>query len=231
MTRLLEEDLADLPEPVQRSLRRTGAIGRDIPKLVTIRQQGRIRSSIATRWLRFKATQTYDVAAPGFRWDARLKVAGVTVGRAIDVLEAGKGGMRVRLLGLLKVLDASGPEIDQGSLLRWLQESMFFPAVWATPLITWEPVDDRRAVATVSAGAQTVNGEFRFDAEGRLVDFYADRYRTTDDGYQLTGWSTPLQDHRRCNGLEVPGGGAGVWHLEDGEFEYVQIRLTKLAYT
>lgn len=231
MSVLTPDAIADLPAPVKRSLRRSGLVDRLIPTAVEVRQKGAIRTSPTGRWLRFTAQERYRLDEPEFVWEAKLKSAGLTVGRATDSLEAGRGRMHVRILGLLNVVDATGPEMDQGSLMRWLNETMWFPAAWASQVVSWEPVDENSAIGSVSSGGLSVRGEFRFDAEGRLVDFRADRYRDVKGAFEMTPWSTPLTEHARFDGVELPSYGAALWEFEEGNFEYIRIRATDVQYS
>lgn len=227
-----EELVSRLPVPVGRSLRWSGVVGTPVPAGVVVHQAGRIRTSEAGRWLRFKSQETYEVAQPGFEWRASLKVGPVTAGRAIDSLRDGAGRMHVQLLGLIRVVDATGREISQASLVRWLNETMWFPAVWATDLIRWQPVDDNTALGSVAAGDITAQAEFRFDDQGRLVNFFADRHR--DAGGRESAefrWSTPISEYAQLGGFQLPAGGAAVWHLPEGDFEYIQIRASHIEYT
>jgi hypothetical protein len=220
-----------LPAPVQRSLRRSGIVGTEIPASVVVRQDGQIRTNEDARWLRFKAVQEYSLDPPGFVWKAALKIGGLTVGKATDTLADGHGHVRVKLLGVFDVVDQSGPELDQGTLLRWLNETMWFPAVWATDAIRWQPVDGTSAIGSITIGDLTVQAEFVFDDVGRFVDFRADRYYADGTEFVLRPWSTPIDSHASFGGLELPASGHGVWALPDGDFEYVQIRATDISYT
>jgi hypothetical protein len=231
MPEVTEELIADLPEPVQRSLRRSGVVGRRIPDVVTVWQEGRIRTSPERRWLPFTAREQYRLDQPGFVWNAALKMAGMTLGRATDSLDDGHGRMKVRLLGLFTVVDEVGPEMDQGSLMRWLNETMWFPAAWATDVISWEPIDAVSAVGAVRSGENEVRGEFRFHPSGQMVDFLADRYRDVGERFEMTPWCTPITGHNRFEGIEVPTTGSAVWLVEGGTFEYIQIRVTKIRST
>ena len=228
---LSEESIAELPQPVQRSLRHSGIVGRNIPTAVRLRQEGQIRKGPDSRWLRFTAQEEYTLDPPRFHWRAALKIAGLTLGHATDSLLDGQGRMRVRLLGLLTVVDEAGPEMDQGTLMRWLNETMWFPAVWATSAVVWEPIDEMSAVASVSTGDLSVRAEFRFDNDGRLIDFRADRYRDIGSGFEMTPWSTPLTEHSLFDGIELPSSGSAVWILEEGDLEYIQIRLREIQYS
>lgn len=225
------EMIAGLPSPVQRSLHRSGIVGSEVPAAVIVRQDGRIRTDADARWLRFMAVEEYQLDPPGFDWSAALKMTGLTLGRATDSLRDGQGRMHVRLLGLFTVVDATGPEMDQGSLMRWLNETMWFPAVWATDVISWESIDESSAIGSVRVGDLSVCAEFRFDDDGRLVNFLADRYRDAESGFEMTPWSTPLTEHTRFNGFELPSYGSAIWNLEDGDLEYIRIRVTDVQYS
>ena len=223
-----EAAIEQLPAPVARSLRRSGVLGRPVPQRVSLRQQGEIL--LRGRWFPFTADESYTLEPPSFEWNAAVKLAGVPLARAKDSLADGRGGMHVRLLNLFSVVDATGPEMDQGALMRWLNETMWFPQVWATSVISWESVDDLRAIGRVSAGDQSVEAEFIFDAEGRLVDFGADRYRIDGETAALVPWRTPLSDHGTFDGVEVPVRGCALWELEAGDLEYIRLQITELRY-
>jgi Family of unknown function (DUF6544) len=223
-----EQRLADLPPPVRRSLSRSGVVGRPVPIGVTLQQRGTIL--MRDRWLPFTADQTYALDPPAFRWLAAVKGAGLPIARAEDTLDSGRGRMHARLFGLIPLVDASGPEMDQGALLRWLNETMWFPQAWATDVISWSPIDERSAIGSVSAGGLTVDAEFRFDDEGRLTDFRADRFRSVGSAFELSPWATPISAYARFDGVEVPAAGSAIWMLDDGDLEYIRIEITDLRY-
>jgi hypothetical protein len=225
------ESIAHLPEPVRRALYHAGVVGLPVPSTVSVIQEGRIRQAVDRGWISFSAVEEYDVATPGFVWNAALKKAGMPLGRVTDSLHDGHGRMLVRLLGMFTAVDATGVEIDQGSLMRWLNETMWFPAVWATDTISWDVGDTDTAVGSVQVGDSTARAEFRFDHVGRLVDFYGDRHRAVGTRFEMTAWSTPIGEHRQFNGVELPARGSAVWHLDSGPFEYIQIHATDVAYS
>jgi hypothetical protein len=109
---------------------------------------------------------------------------------------------------------------------------MWFPAVWATDLIRWESVDGNTAAGSVTAGDLTVRADFCFDDDGRLIDFRADRYRDVGkERFELTRWSTPIREYANLGGLHLPAGGAAVWHLPEGDFEYIEICASHIEYS
>lgn len=226
--RIDEQTISNLPTPVRRSLHRSGVIGHSIPQRVTLHQRGQIL--LRERWFPFTADEGYTLDPPGFEWRAVVRLTGIPIARAVDSLADGRGRMHVRLFGLFTVVDEEGPEMDQGSLMRWLNETMWFPHVWATGLISWESIDDTAAVGAVSAGGTSVEAEFRFDSEGRLIDFRADRYRIGDAGAELVRWATPLTSHRRFGGIEVPSEGTALWAVDEGDLEYIRIRVDDVRH-
>src|SRR5690554_1845213 len=48
-----EEDLRDLPEPVQRYLRYSGVVGRPVARTARLKQRGRIRQGEDSPWMAF----------------------------------------------------------------------------------------------------------------------------------------------------------------------------------
>lgn len=82
----------------------------------------------------------------------------------------------------------------------------------------------------MSAGEQTAQAESRFEGEGRLVDFRADRYRIGGEESALTPWSTPLSEHARFDGIEVPSYGCAVWATEPEDLEYIRIGIADIRY-
>ena len=93
-------------------------------------------------WVPLKAEQWYTVHPPGFVWDCTLFAGPVPVVRARDLYRAGEGHMLVKAVSAFTVADAKGEELDQGEMMRYLNEMMWFPGVpWkATSRSTpWTP--------------------------------------------------------------------------------------------
>jgi hypothetical protein len=225
---ITDESLVGLPAPVQRSLQRSGVLGEPVPSLVSLSQRGEIL--LGNRWMPFTATESYTLTPPSFRWEAVVRFAGVPLAWANDSLTDGRGRMHVRILRLFTVVDETGPEMNQGAVMRWLNETMWFPHVWTTDIISWTPVDDRSAIGSVTVGDLTVEAEFRFDDVGRLIDFHADRYRIDNSGSELAPWSTPISGHRRFGDLELPSAGSAVWTGDSGELDYIRLEVTDISF-
>ncbi len=122
-----EAMLESLPPPVQPYLSYTGVVGRPIARTVHLAQSGRMRLGPGQPWLSLRAKQYHSVQPPGFVWDGAVRAGPVAIGRARDMYVDGKGSMLVKALSLFGVVDAQGEEIDQGAMMRYLSEMVWFP--------------------------------------------------------------------------------------------------------
>ncbi|MCK5252776.1 MAG: hypothetical protein KAQ96_07490 [Thermoplasmata archaeon] len=223
-----EDDIEALPGPVRRYLRYTGTVGREYARTMRIEQKGSIRLKPGGRWLPFTAEQYYSADPVAFVWSAKVKMGPFTLLRAMDRYREGKGHMIGKLISSFTVVDGSGKEMDQGSLLRFLSEMMWFPSVYLSDRIQWEEIDEQTAKATIMDGGMEASATLHFDGDSRLADFVGPRYRMTDTGFELDQWSTPISDYRMFGGRRLPGVGSAVWNLETGDFTYIKIELTEV---
>jgi hypothetical protein len=225
-----ERDLARVPEPVARWLRAAHVVGTPVPCVISLRQEGRIRLRPNGVWLPFTARQDYTTDPPGFVWAADIRLAPFLSVRVLDRYIAGHGATEPRLLGLIPLQRAAGPEIDAASLQRYLNETMWFPAATLSPRVQWEPVDAHAARATIHDHEQRVSGLFIWDDRGQMATMTGDRFRTVDGRYLLTPWETPILAYGEFAGVRLPVAGEGVWHLASGDFTYITLRVTGIAY-
>src|SRR5690606_21654789 len=93
-----------------------------------------------------------------------------------DKYYEGKGNMLIKILSLITVADAAGEEIDQGTLVRYLAETVWFPTAALSNYIEWKQTVQDSAEATMSYKETTASGVFTFNEKGDVVDFTAQRY-------------------------------------------------------
>lgn len=228
-----EADLVPLPEPVQRYLRRTGAVDR--PRVHDFRATwtGRIRSAPDSGWMTFTADQFDTVVPPRrfFMMDARMK------GLPVDVLHSfdeNGASMRVRLLSVRSMVDARGVAFTRAETVTIFNDlCLYAPSALVAPDITWDPIDAHAAVAHFTLGPNTIAAELRFDDDGDLVDFLSnDRAAISPDGRTFTPmrWSTPVRDYTQIGPSRVARKAEVRWHPEPGAWTYGEFELTSLAY-
>jgi hypothetical protein len=222
--------LADLPAPVRRYLTHTGVVGKTIPRTVRLAYTGRIRQGSERAWMPLAAAQYYTVTPPGFIWIATVRIAGLPVMRVRDAYRNGRGAMLVKAGSLITVVDAAGPQMDQGAMMRYLNEMTWFPAAFLGESVRWKAIDDRSAEVTFTDHGRSITATMYFDADGRFVNFVGRRYRAVDSGYTLETWSTPNTGYGVFEGLRLPVSGKGVWNLAEGDQVYIELTLTRLEY-
>jgi hypothetical protein len=224
------EMLSTLPEPVRRYFEFSGVVGKPLVRAVTIKQSGRICQAPDKPWMRFRATETYSLDPPGFIWKAKAHRGGFTLFTVRDSYVEGRGGMRVKLAGLFPLVNASGPELDHSSAVRFLNEMMWFPSGYLRPNITWTVIDDTSAEVSLTAYGRSVSGKMYFAPDGRPTNFISRRYKDIGPGSEPQLWSTPATSYGLFCGLNLPIGGQAVWHLESGDFTYIDVRVEEITY-
>lgn len=227
---ITEANLDHLPTPVQRFMRFSRVVGTPWIKTVRLRYSGHFRMSPQKPWMPISVTQLYTTQPPTFLWKARFRMFGLPLMNAVDVYKDGHSRMHGKLLGRFTVVDGSGPEVLQGTMIRYLQEMTWFPSAYLYEYMTWQAVDDHSADVTFTDHGQSVGGRMYFDDEGRLLSFVAQRYGEFDKRYVIRTWATPATEYQPMAGLVLPIAGVGVWQLPDGDFPYVDIRIHEIAY-
>ena len=90
-----EADLTELPEPVQRWLRRANVLGRPRVTAVRLKQRGRIRENPDDAWMEFDAIEYYTTDPPAFLWHGSVKPMSIV--QAVDAYARGRGRLTVRV--------------------------------------------------------------------------------------------------------------------------------------
>jgi hypothetical protein len=233
---LSESDLDELPPPLAAYIRRSGAVGQ--PRVTSLYADfhGRIRNGPNAAWMPFtgKQVNTFGTHAQRmFLMDATKSGLPVIVFHAYADATA---TMRAKVLSLITVVDASGPEMDRGETVTVFNDLVVLaPGAITDAPVRWTAMDARHVRGVFTNGAQTVTAELTFDDAGDLVDFVSDdRLRASADGKSFTQqrWSTPLSGHRDAHGHRVLTSGEGRWHAPgpEGWFTYVELHFDDIIY-
>ncbi|HUT66851.1 MAG TPA: DUF6544 family protein [Spirochaetota bacterium] len=210
-----EEDIAGLPEPLQRYMRYAGVLGREHIGFVRCRQEGLFRMSPARDWVKMKAEQYSSYTSPHARlWIARMSPMSLFAVSGRERYYDGEGNMLIKLVSLFKVSDARDPEIAVSALITYLNDMVFVPTALLSDFVRWDPIDEKSARATIADHGLSAFAVFYFNEKGEIVNFVTeDRYMTVDGGYRKVPWSTPFLDYREMGGFMIPTSGEGIWHL------------------
>ena len=168
-----EQMITDLPTIVQKWVVNSGILGKELVQNVYLEQDLQMLMKPGQQnWSNAKARQYFTIQPPGFNWTVNLKInLGLSVvGR--DKFENGKGEMTIKLFSLIPIVNSKNSEkINQATLQRYLAEIVWFPSAALSRDITWDPVDDFSARATMEYNGTKGSGVFHFDASGNFKKF------------------------------------------------------------
>lgn len=229
---LTPEEIASLPEPVQKYLVFTGAVGK--PKVANMRVvfSGSMKRSIKSPWMPILSQQYnfFDDYARFFYIRAKL------FGIPFDGLHAyseDRATMQIKIASLFQVVDAKGEKMFKGETVTVLNDiCLLAPAAMVDEHIQWVTLDDLQVKAIFSHRGVKVSAVLTFAEDGRLVDFLSDDRCYCEDGknYLIYPWSTPIRRYAEVDGRMVPAYGEAIWHLPEAEYCYAKFDLSEIKY-
>jgi len=225
---LTEADIAPLPPPVRRYIALTGSIGRPVVTEITLQFDATMYDAPGAPGMTGPVVQyeRFDLPRRLFLMTTQMKGLPVAV---LHDFNRDRATMRVRLAGLVNVVDIGGPELTRTETVTILNDLCFFaPSRLIDPALTWTPIDDNRARVDFSLGPNTVSAELVFNEAGELVDFVSDdRGMLEKDGsLRILRWTTPMSTYGDFGGWRLASEGDAIWHRPDGPFTYGHMRLT-----
>jgi hypothetical protein len=79
--------------------------------------------------------------------------------------------------------------------------------------LKWAPVDDRKALATLTANGVTVSLEFRFNGRDEIIGIYTPaRWGSIDGGFKQVAWEGHFRNYHARDGMIVPAEGEVGWY-------------------
>ncbi|WP_458188131.1 DUF6920 family protein [Haladaptatus sp. NG-WS-4] len=227
-----KDSLEGLPEPVQRYFQTVLEEGQPYVRAVRLHQRGEFRLGGATgAWKPLEATQHFTVDPPGFVWDAEIEMMPFVPTRVVDAYKAGSGSLHAKLLSTIPVADVEpSPEMDEGELLRYLGESVWFPtALLPDEGVEWKPIDDQSARAMIEHDGNTASLVFHFDDRDEVERVFAEgRYRQEDDSFEP--WTGYFRNYQVRNGMRIPIDAEVAWNLPDGDVSYWRASIEEIEH-
>jgi len=138
--------------------------------------------------------------------------------------------MQIKALSLIPVVDAHGPEIDQGTLLRYLGEMIWFPTAALSDYLSWEEVDAHSAKVIMNYGGVSASGIYQFNEQGDISSFKAQRYMEKNGQYSLEDWGAVVTSYKEFNGIRIANKGQVIWYLNSGAFTWYQYEILQVDY-
>jgi hypothetical protein len=218
-----EHELESLPDPVRRYFEAAIAPGTPLATSARFRMVGSIK--LGERWVPFRARQ---IEAPhhGFVWFAR---AGVIVGS--DRYADGHGVMNWRVLGLISVMRADGPDVSRSAAGRVGAEAVWVPTALLPRFgATWTATDPHHVKARYRLDETDIELHFTLGDDARVRCVVFDRWGDPDStgswGYHPFGFE--VTGHASFDGVTIPSSGRAGWFYgtdrwNEGEFFRAEI--------
>jgi hypothetical protein len=224
--------LESLPPPVSRYLRTAGAASHAAIRSARLRHGGTMTPAPDARPLAIRGRQYFAADPPGFVWWGRARLAPGAWIDARDKVIAGAAGMRIVMESTTTLQDATGPELDQGALVRMLAELIWLPTSFLDRrYVTWEPVDGSTARARLRSNGREVAATFEFGTDGLPARITADRYRDLGGGKSvLTPFFGVVRDWREVDGLLVPFDIEAGWIIDGRPFTFARFLVESLEF-
>jgi hypothetical protein len=206
--------------------------GRSHIRFVELEQEGEFRMKPDSKWLPFTARQHFSTTPPGFIWDARIRMAPLLDVRVVDMYSNGRGGLLAKLGGAFTVArESGGKELDTGELMRYLAETVWFPAaLLPSPHLKWEPIDENCAMAVLSDSGYEARLQFEFNDRGEIIRSSGERHLRLDGTYRKMNWIGSYSDYQLRDGMRIPMRASVSWSVTEGEWNYWRGRVTQVQY-
>lgn len=217
-----EEDIVNLPLPVQKYFRYCGYIGK--PKMSFMKATfkdvdfsfGKDKSVIKIDY-----TQYNFVNEPHRFAYIDSSMYGIPF-EGLDSYTAGNGSMKGVLAKLFTLFNQTGENMDKACLATYLSECLIIPNAALQDYVVWEEIDDLHVKATISYYGITAGGIFTFNSNGEMLSFVTDDREViaTDGISEKVKWSAVFGEYAEKDGIKKPTVLKAIWHYDDGDLVY-----------
>jgi hypothetical protein len=211
----LSSQLSGLPEAARLYLGHAIASGSKLASAVRLRMHGEIKLG---RWFPFEAEQVMR-SDRGMIWSARVSMRGMPV-RGSDRLLDGEGGMRWKLLGIIPVMTASGPDITRSAAGRLAGESVWLPSTLCGENVSWSAPELLRPRARFTVQGEKAELALCIDGSGRLKSLKFPRWGNPGGGgFRYVDFGGLVEEEGTFGGYTIPTRLRVGWYFGTDRFE------------
>jgi len=228
---IVEDDLNDLPKPIQNWLKNSGIIGKNFINIAKIEQKALLKMKPdQNNWMEATATQYSTFEEPNFIWVVKVKMNEFLNALGRDKFIDGKGEMFIKLNSLLTVVDEKGEKLDEGTIQRYLGEMVWMPSLAFSKNIQWEEIDSTTVKATINYKGTSGSGIFYFNSNGDFIKFTALRYMGNEANTKKYEWVIQAEDYKTFEGIKVPSKLTATWKLKQIDWNWLKMEITNIKY-
>jgi hypothetical protein len=208
-------DAAAVPEPARRYLEHAIAPSTPIAAAVRLRMHGEFRMK---KWYPFTAEQVIRTDG-GMLWKARIRMHGLPI-TGFDSVTGGEGKMQWKLLGLLPLVNASGPEITRSAIGRIQGESLWLPSLLCGENVKWTAPDPAHACARFSLLGEQTDLSLGIAETGRVESVQYQRWGNPEGGeFHYACFGGVVEEEGTFGGYTIPTRLRIGWHFGSPRFE------------
>jgi hypothetical protein len=229
---LTEEDIKNLPEPVQKYIKYSNSIGKEKVRNFRVVFEGAFRTDPKKGWSNMKSLQYTDLTDTTRLFFMQMKMFGLPVS-GLHKYSNAKATMLAKVAGLITVVDGKGSEMNEGETVTVFNDMcMLAPGSLIDKRIEWQPIDSSTVKAVFNNNGIKISAVLYFNDKGELINFISeDRYYSpTGTTYQKFSWSTPVNEYKVYKGIRISSGGEAVWSFPEGDYSYGRINIREIEY-
>jgi hypothetical protein len=219
------EALSHLPGTARSYLTHAIAPGTRLASAVRLRMHGKIHLK---QWFPFEAEQLIRPER-GLIWQATVHMHGLPV-VGFDRLIDGAAQMRWRLLSIIPLMRAQGPDITRSAAGRLAAETVWLPSFLCSDAVHWQDRDATATTARFLIARNAMEVELRVDEDGRLRSVRMHRWGNPEgNAFRSVEFGAHVEDEGVFGGYTIPTRLHAGWHIReqgfapDGEFFRVTI--------
>jgi hypothetical protein len=214
--------LSGLPSPVEKYFRLVLKEGSIYPRAIRLRHGGQFKTALDKPWTPIHGEQYFTTVPAGFIWKGSTNLFS-----ARDMYIGAKGSLEVFLLEALRIVNGRGEKFDQGELLRWLAESVWFPTNFLQDENrAWFPIDSKNARLIVRVEGLELNYLVSFNDKGEIVALSTKRYMAEN----LETSVISLSGYGEINSVCIPFIAEAGWEIDTKMIPYARFKVREIEY-
>jgi hypothetical protein len=207
--------LSHLPAAARGYLEHAIAPGTPLASAVRLRMHGEIKLK---GWLPFTAEQVISWHQ-GMIWKATVRMHGLPV-TGFDRLIDGEGAMRWKLLGIVPVMTASGPDVTRSAAGRVEAESVWLPSVLCGEEVSWTAAEPGHPHARVTVQGEATELELSVGESGRLASVKMPRWGNPEGAeFHAVDFGGLIEEEKTFGGYTIPTRLRIGWYFGSPRFE------------
>lgn len=221
---------SNLPEPAHRYIVHAIAAGTPLALAVRLYMHGEIKLK---RWFPFSAEEVIRWGR-GMIWNATVRMHGLPL-LGGDRYRDGEGAMRWKLLGIIPLINASGPDITRSAAGRVNIESIWLPSVLCADNVSWAARDDSHLQASFHGHGEAAEIDYTIDPRGGLKSLSMPRWGNPEGAeFHYVACGAWVESERTFGGYTIPSRLRVGWHFGtkrfESEGEFFRVTIDEAVY-